>query len=62
MDSNKEQIISEISTVVASLTLKLETLQAKVDELCKSTGTCSRIKEVNQDLTPPKKVVKANKS
>ena len=62
MDSNKEQIISEISTVVASLTLKLETLQAKVDELCKSTGTCSRIKEVNQDLTPSKKVVKANKS
>ena len=34
MDS-KDKIISEISTAMASLTLKLETLQAKVDELCK---------------------------
>ena len=49
MDS-KDKIISEISTVVASLTLKLETLQAKVDELCKSTGNCDRVKNVNKDL------------
>ena len=53
MDS-KDQIISEISTVVASLTLKLETLQAKVDELCKSTGGCDRVKKVNKDLVPPR--------
>jgi uncharacterized coiled-coil protein SlyX len=52
MDS-KDKIISEISTVVASLTLKLETLQAKVDELCKSTGGCDRVKKVNKDLVPP---------
>ena len=51
MDS-KDRIISEISTVVASLTLKLETLQAKVDELCKSTGACARVKKVNQELVP----------
>jgi uncharacterized coiled-coil protein SlyX len=49
MDS-KTKIINEISTVVASLTLKLETLQAKVDELCKSTGGCDRVKNVNEDL------------
>jgi uncharacterized coiled-coil protein SlyX len=49
MDS-KSKIINEISTVVASLTLKLETLQAKVDELCKSTGGCDRVKNVNEDL------------
>tara|TARA_R100001443_G_C3258213_1_gene154937 strand:+ start:366 stop:551 length:186 start_codon:yes stop_codon:yes gene_type:complete len=49
MDS-KSRIINEISTVVASLTLKLETLQAKVDELCKSTGDCDRVKNVNKDL------------
>ena len=53
MDSNKEQIISEISTAMASLTLKLETLQAKVDELCKSTGGCDRLRKVNKDLVPP---------
>tara|TARA_B100001123_G_C15103411_1_gene944493 strand:- start:713 stop:892 length:180 start_codon:yes stop_codon:yes gene_type:complete len=49
MDS-KTKIIHEISTVVASLTLKLETLQAKVEELCQSTGNCDRVKNVNQDL------------
>jgi uncharacterized coiled-coil protein SlyX len=49
MDS-KTKIINEISTVVANLTLKLEALQAKVDELCKSTGGCDRVKNVNEDL------------
>ncbi len=53
MDS-KEKIILEISSVVASLSLKIETLQAKVDELCKSTGDCARIKKVNSDLLPEK--------
>jgi uncharacterized coiled-coil protein SlyX len=61
MDSNKEQIISEISSAMASLTLKLETLQAKVDELCKSTGGCDRVKKVNKELVrpiPPEKETK----
>ncbi len=48
MDS-KDRIIHEISTVVESLTLKLATLQDKVDELCKSTE-CTRVKDVNKDL------------
>ena len=58
MDS-KDRIISEISSVVASLTLKLETLQAKVDELCKSTGGCAHVKKVNRELLPEKEEPKA---
>jgi uncharacterized coiled-coil protein SlyX len=57
MDS-KDQIILEISSVVASLSLKIETLQAKVNELCKSTGDCERIQKVNGDLLPPNKIKK----
>jgi len=52
MDS-KDKIILEISSVVESLSLKIEALQAKVNELCKSTGDCSRVKNVNKDLLPP---------
>jgi prefoldin subunit 5 len=52
MDS-KEQMIREISSVVESLSLKIEALQAKVNELCKSTGDCTRVKKVNKDLLPP---------
>ncbi len=57
MDS-KNQIILEISSVVASLSLKIETLQAKVNELCKSTGDCARVKQVNGELLPPSKAKK----
>ena len=49
MDS-KDKIILEISTAVESLSLKIEALQAKVNELCKSTGDCSRVKKVHKDL------------
>ena len=52
MDS-KEKIIFEISNAVETLTLKLETLQAKVNELCKSTD-CARVKNVNKELLPTK--------
>jgi hypothetical protein len=51
MDS-KDKIILEISSVIQSLSLKVETLQAKVNELCKSTGDCMRVKEVNGELLP----------
>tara|TARA_R110002020_G_scaffold295469_2_gene511098 strand:+ start:3998 stop:4174 length:177 start_codon:yes stop_codon:yes gene_type:complete len=51
MDS-KDKIILEISTAVESLSLKIEALQAKVNELCKSTGDCSRVKKVHKDLLP----------
>ena len=47
---SKETIISEISSVVANLSLKIETLQAKIDELCKKTGGCDRVKAVNKEL------------
>tara|TARA_R110002020_G_scaffold29001_4_gene91839 strand:- start:441 stop:623 length:183 start_codon:yes stop_codon:yes gene_type:complete len=60
MDS-KDRIILEISTVVESLSLKLETLQAKVNELCKSTD-CTRVKAVNKDLLPTVVVEKDIKS
>ena len=53
MDS-KDKIISEISSVVQSLSQKIESLQAKVDELCKSTGNCTRIKTVHDELLPEK--------
>ena len=51
---SKETIISEISSVVASLNLKIEALQAKVEELCKKTGGCDRIKAVNKELLSKK--------
>ena len=49
MDS-KDKIILEIQSVVASLSLKIEALQAKVEELCKKTGGCDRVKAVNKEL------------
>jgi len=52
--TERDEIILEISTVVQSLTLKLESLQAKVDELCKSTGDCDRVKKVNKELISEK--------
>ena len=51
----KDKIILEISTAVQSLSQKIESLQAKVNELCKSTGDCLRIKKVNNDLLPSSK-------
>tara|TARA_R110000824_G_scaffold8064_2_gene36699 strand:- start:474 stop:650 length:177 start_codon:yes stop_codon:yes gene_type:complete len=56
MDS-KDKIILEISATIEVLSLKLETLQAKVNELCKSTGDCDRVKTVNREL-----LTKKNKS
>ena len=52
--SDHNKIILEISTVVQNLTLKLESLQAKVDELCKSTGDCACVKTVNKKLISEK--------
>jgi hypothetical protein len=47
--NNKEQIILEITTVVERLSLRISTLQAKVNELCKSTD-CNRVQKVNKEL------------
>jgi len=54
MDSKDKKIL-EISTVVETLSLKLETLQAKVNELCKSTGDCAQLNKVNRDLLAKQK-------
>tara|TARA_Y100001938_G_C7971654_1_gene369637 strand:+ start:226 stop:399 length:174 start_codon:yes stop_codon:yes gene_type:complete len=47
---SEKEIIREISSVVESLSLKVEALQAKINELCRSTGECDRINKVNKDL------------
>tara|TARA_R100000008_G_scaffold81916_1_gene65617 strand:+ start:1291 stop:1473 length:183 start_codon:yes stop_codon:yes gene_type:complete len=47
--ASKNEIITEISTAVEKLSLKLASLQDKVNELCKSTD-CQRVKKVNSDL------------
>ena len=54
MDSNKDKIISDISVVIAGLSLKLETLQAKVEELCRSTGACGHVKKAHKELLTKK--------
>ena len=53
MDS-KDKNIQEISTVIETLSLKLATLQAKVNDLCKSTGACPQVKKVHKHLLPAK--------
>ena len=53
MDSRKT-LLDEITVVVHALTQKMEALQEKVDELCKSTGDCSYIKEAHEDLLSSK--------
>ena len=55
MDS-KNKIILDISTAVESLSQKIESLQAKVNELCKSTGNWSRIEGSHKELIPQKEV------
>ena len=53
MDSN-DKMIRDISVVIAGLSQKLETLQAKVEELCRSTGACGHIKKANKELITKK--------
>ena len=53
MDS-KNKTITEISSVVENLSLKIVSLQAKVDQLCRSTGNCELIKKAHKDLIPKK--------
>ena len=60
MDSKNEKLISEISLVMASVATKLETLQAKVNELCRSTD-CHRVKKVNKDLLCKKPIKRKTK-
>ncbi len=50
----KDGTLKDINTAVQTLSEKIKTLQNKVDELCKSTGDCDRIKKVNKDLNPRK--------
>ena len=55
MDS-KDKLINEISNVMLSLSQKIERLQAKVDQLCRSTGNCAHIKTVHAETIPKKEV------
>jgi len=50
----KDETLKEMNTAVQTLSEKIKTLQNKVNELCKSTGDCARIKKVNKDLSSPK--------
>lgn len=54
MASNKKLIFDEVSAIVQTLTQKIENLQLRVSELCKSTGGCAHIKKAHEDLLPPK--------
>ena len=49
MDS-KERTLDDITSVVEALNQKIERLQAKVEELCKSTGDCSQITAAHNNL------------
>jgi len=53
MDS-KDVLTNEISSVILSLSQKIENLQIKLDELCHSTGNCANIKTVHAKLIPEK--------
>tara|TARA_R100000963_G_scaffold33861_1_gene26540 strand:+ start:737 stop:907 length:171 start_codon:yes stop_codon:yes gene_type:complete len=53
MDS-KDETFKDVNAAVDALSQKIKTLQNKVNELCKSTGDCDRIKKVNKDLSSPK--------
>tara|TARA_Y100000593_G_scaffold80218_1_gene149695 strand:- start:391 stop:582 length:192 start_codon:yes stop_codon:yes gene_type:complete len=56
--ASKDEIINEISTVVESLSLKIEALQAKVNELCKSTGECATIEKSHESVSPRSSKIK----
>ena len=57
MDPDRS-ILADISNVVTALNKKIETLQAKVDELCKYTGsTCDKIQLVHEDLLNQEKEI-----
>ena len=55
MTSKEKAIIDEISNVVENLSQKIENFQVKIEQLCKSTGSCNRIKTVHKDLLSSKK-------
>jgi|TARA_Y100000310_G_scaffold78237_2_gene74878 hypothetical protein len=55
MTSKEKAIIDEISNVVENLSQKIENFQVKIEKLCKSTGSCNRIKTVHKDLLSSKK-------
>ena len=54
MDS-KEDILNDITGVVKALSQKVENLQQKIEDLCKSTGKCKNIKIAHKELIPENK-------
>jgi len=47
-----KESMTEINTVIATLTQKVLQLQEKLDFLCKSTGNCELINKVHSELIP----------
>lgn len=55
MDS-KDKLINELSSVMLSLSQELESLQIKIEQLCKSTENYGRAGKTPQDFIPKKEV------
>jgi hypothetical protein len=51
---SKNVLINEISSAILILNQKIENLQAKLNELCQSTGNCAQIKMAHAKLIPEK--------
>ena len=49
MDSKQEEI-NEISSAVNELLVKVEKLKTKLESLCKETGSCDHIKQMNREI------------
>ena len=49
MDSKQEEI-NEISSAVNELLVKVEKLKTKLESLCKETGGCDHIKQMNREI------------
>ena len=52
--SSKNEKTNDISNMVNILSEKIKILQDKVNDLCKNTGDCDRIKKVNRELNSKK--------
>ncbi len=51
---SKNETTNDISNMINILSKKIKILHDKVNDLCKNTGDCDRIKKVNQELNSKK--------
>jgi len=54
MDSNKKKAVEVLNTALIELVEKVEQLKIRLDVLCKETGGCTHIKQINKELTAKK--------